>query len=433
MSIDTSTQKTDDIKFNCTHCQQHISTGIDTAGMEAQCPACGGTIVVPSGEPPKGDSLHGEGKSSSRHQSSRHTKRNSSDKQRGFPKTLVMSLTIAAVIGAAYFFFIRDNGGSVSDEQASSENPSVFLNRTSDKSEVMGLRGGMSKSEAILTLGIKSLKPATDDGKHHERWKSPYPGFEAFQYDPGKSFPIAHVEKIRLVFLNDRLQSVCYVFKRRDCIIEMHKGEGDCGMCGITHWFIPYTRKPYGAKSYDRFKLTADIMAATDETFEKIEEISTVCSSKRIYDKTLMSPEEDLVPDYTSGRSIPKGGRYKIEYKNRQYVDSIQPIFYAASKNIFVRFEHALENKDSILQDLAIESNRPIMVRVERRTSEYFLLRFSFRNTYKESLTVGGNYRIQAEQLEAEKDERKRHQTTQEEKEKKRLEEERIKKLREGL
>jgi TPR repeat protein/DNA-directed RNA polymerase subunit RPC12/RpoP len=34
-------------KFNCPHCSQHIEVEASHVGMEAQCPACGGTLLVP--------------------------------------------------------------------------------------------------------------------------------------------------------------------------------------------------------------------------------------------------------------------------------------------------------------------------------------------------------------------------------------------------
>lgn len=35
-----------DFKFSCPHCGQHIEAGADYAGLEINCPACGGALVV---------------------------------------------------------------------------------------------------------------------------------------------------------------------------------------------------------------------------------------------------------------------------------------------------------------------------------------------------------------------------------------------------
>ncbi|MBK7999865.1 MAG: hypothetical protein IPK15_14410 [Verrucomicrobia bacterium] len=37
-----------DINFKCRHCEQDLSIDASGAGSEIQCPACGGTILIPS-------------------------------------------------------------------------------------------------------------------------------------------------------------------------------------------------------------------------------------------------------------------------------------------------------------------------------------------------------------------------------------------------
>lgn len=37
-----------DINFKCRHCEQDLSIDASGAGSEIQCPACGGTIVIPT-------------------------------------------------------------------------------------------------------------------------------------------------------------------------------------------------------------------------------------------------------------------------------------------------------------------------------------------------------------------------------------------------
>lgn len=39
-----------DIDFKCRHCEQELSVDAAGAGTEIQCPACGGTIVIPAQE-----------------------------------------------------------------------------------------------------------------------------------------------------------------------------------------------------------------------------------------------------------------------------------------------------------------------------------------------------------------------------------------------
>jgi len=39
---------TKEIKFPCIHCQQNISAGLESAGIETNCPTCGGEITVPN-------------------------------------------------------------------------------------------------------------------------------------------------------------------------------------------------------------------------------------------------------------------------------------------------------------------------------------------------------------------------------------------------
>jgi hypothetical protein len=36
-----------DLKFSCPHCEQHIQAGADYAGMQINCPACNGALMVP--------------------------------------------------------------------------------------------------------------------------------------------------------------------------------------------------------------------------------------------------------------------------------------------------------------------------------------------------------------------------------------------------
>ena len=39
-----------DINFKCRHCEQDLSVDATGAGSEIQCPACGGTLVIPSAD-----------------------------------------------------------------------------------------------------------------------------------------------------------------------------------------------------------------------------------------------------------------------------------------------------------------------------------------------------------------------------------------------
>jgi ribosomal protein S27E len=40
-----------DINFKCRHCEQDLSVDAAGAGSEIQCPACGGTLVIPAASP----------------------------------------------------------------------------------------------------------------------------------------------------------------------------------------------------------------------------------------------------------------------------------------------------------------------------------------------------------------------------------------------
>ncbi len=40
-----------DINFKCRHCEQDLSVDATGAGSEIQCPACGGTLVIPTASP----------------------------------------------------------------------------------------------------------------------------------------------------------------------------------------------------------------------------------------------------------------------------------------------------------------------------------------------------------------------------------------------
>ena len=39
-----------DINFKCRHCEQELSVDAAGAGSEIQCPACGGSLIIPSAE-----------------------------------------------------------------------------------------------------------------------------------------------------------------------------------------------------------------------------------------------------------------------------------------------------------------------------------------------------------------------------------------------
>jgi len=41
-------EKNDFIAFVCPHCQQEIESPRDLAGQKAECPSCGGMVMVPS-------------------------------------------------------------------------------------------------------------------------------------------------------------------------------------------------------------------------------------------------------------------------------------------------------------------------------------------------------------------------------------------------
>jgi hypothetical protein len=41
-----------DVKFSCPHCQQHIQADSGYGGMQINCPACNGSLVVPGNAPP---------------------------------------------------------------------------------------------------------------------------------------------------------------------------------------------------------------------------------------------------------------------------------------------------------------------------------------------------------------------------------------------
>src|SRR3954470_6885618 len=40
-----------DVKFSCPHCQQHIQADSGYGGMQINCPACKGSLVVPGTAP----------------------------------------------------------------------------------------------------------------------------------------------------------------------------------------------------------------------------------------------------------------------------------------------------------------------------------------------------------------------------------------------
>ena len=74
-----------------------------------------------------------------------------------------------------------------------------------------------------------------------------------------------------------------------------------------------------------------------------------------------------------------------------------------------------------------------IKSRADRLASEYFFLQFSFANTYPESLAVGEEQQARAVAREATEIERMRNEESDEKVAKAKAEEERLRKLSEGL
>ena len=293
------------------------------------------------------------------------------------------------------------------DKSQNPQGPSgdIFQSRVSTKADVLGLRGGMSKEETGKILGWKRLQipPLTANNS-----AALIPGFQVFTFKPDESFPIKDVDFVDLAFLNDRLQSVCYVLGIFQCTVFRFKG----GRTLIEH---------YGSilgKDH-RVGRISDLRAAIKESFD-------------ITDQT-------LYPDFSSGRSIPKGGSYSVEHeddmkgKGATCVDAVNPIFSAASSEIFVRFSGAVKNFDEIVFGLVSELNRPNMLRAEGRTKEYFLLRFSFRNTYSESLAAGEAQLAKEANKAAEEAAKRNEREGAEKAAKDRAEEARIRKLKDGF
>lgn len=127
-----NTISTNEIKFSCPHCQQHISAGIEAAGMGTQCPACREAIVVPN-------SVNG----------------NDSSTQKGKIRMSVKSMgiscaIIAAVLSLIYFFIINnENTEQTSDKinQLSDSNQSHVSKKDEDPENPID-------PYAQLTLGV---------------------------------------------------------------------------------------------------------------------------------------------------------------------------------------------------------------------------------------------------------------------------------------
>lgn len=400
-------------KFSCPHCHQRVSAGSGDAGLSFLCPTCGGAIQVPS-------------------VAAIPTKETKPVKNGSSKVILFVAAGVAAVVIAGIIFMPshtqKDQTGEAADDQLKSshretgdsadqlksshrenaQGPSgdIFQSRVSTKADVLGLRGGMSKEEAGKILGLKKLQAVPLTAINSATW---IPGFQVFKFEPDESFPVKHVASIELVFLNDRLQSVCYNFTRTDCSVFLFKG-------GRT--FIEDNRSSR-FMNYERMSLISDMRAAIQGSFD--------------------ITDQALYPDYSSGRSIPKGGFYSVEHEDNMkrsgstYVDAVRPIFSAASSEIYVRFSGAVKNFDSIVSDLGYQLNRPNMVRAEGYTSEYFLLRFSFRNTYSESLAAGEAQLAKEANKAAEEAAKRNERVAAEKAAKDRAEEERIRKLKNGF
>lgn len=416
------------IKFSCTHCGQHIAAETSDAGLSTQCPKCGGFIAVPD--------------AGTKHQAGETQHAGNRVKLIKIGVASVATLLLVVTVFLIAKRFQHGDAGSaehVGSVQADPER--VFQNRGSNKADVLGLTGGMSKKEAESALNGQELYPVSINPAHST---SPIPGFLAFGFKPGDSFPLPHVSEITLFFLKDRLQAVRYTFERKDCAIIMYEGEGECSLCKTKHRFIHVEDDaPLGRRqSYDRSDLVSDIREAIQGSFDLIKNTELYCDSQRYpdrrYRERMLStvPSEELFPDYTTGWGIPRGGSYEVDFDDYVGVDGIdhvRPIFNAASTEVFVRFEHALSNRNAILQDLAIELNRPSMVRVDRSTKEGFYLQFSFRHTYRESLDAGLELSArESMKQEAVAEESRRH-AAEEELEKERAETERVEKLKEGF
>jgi predicted RNA-binding Zn-ribbon protein involved in translation (DUF1610 family) len=415
----------DSLKFSCPHCGQHIAAGHADAGASTQCPTCGGMIVVP------GESVS----SVSAIAPVRHRNRKlvAIASIGGLAGLLILGSLIVWRLGAGEGNPAHGaTAGNSPDEnrkmnQADSKSPTtrglaqnheekgsnIFSSRSSQKDEVLGLRGGMSKEEAMATLKLAALNPATSDECYGAPWESTMPGFSAYEFEPGESFPIKHLRKIRLVFLKGRLQSLCYVYVEMPVQISLYKNK----RIEVKTDTLDFTYKTIFPDRYNRSKLISDVEAILAGNFDII--------------------DDGLYPDYTSGRYIPKSGKFDVDCPkvqgHREFTYSAAPIFNAASSEIFVRFYSSIKNRENLLEDLSYQIMRPELFRVDAKTGEIFFLQFSFRNTYQESLAVAeAKEAKEAAILAAERAERQR-KNAEAEAEERRKEDERVKNLRKGL
>jgi predicted RNA-binding Zn-ribbon protein involved in translation (DUF1610 family) len=386
----------DGIEFLCPHCGVNISAEAETAGATADCPTCGKELAVPADPdsadtplpqqsvvPPRSGSLPPV--PGGRKKSARKTAK----------KKLVTFRIVGSIIGIFALIAIgsllatREKNGNLKGTGV----PQVFKGNTSKKAEIIGMHGGMSQAEVTIKLNANELEPVPNN----DLWASPLPGFKAIKYKPDDSFPIKYVSAIQFVFLNDRLMSVCYVFDESGCEISLYKN----GSTSITSY--PSDHRP---NIYNRNGLISDIKEAIAGSFDLT--------------------DQNLYPDYTSGRAIPKG-EYDLDS------DRIIPIFNAASSDLFVRFYGTVRNMRTIVSDLQYQVIRPERTRADARSSEQFYLQFSFKNTYAESLTVAKEYEADEAEKSALQYENNRQEAAKESAEKERTEEERLKQLRKGF
>ena len=416
---------TESIKFDCPHCHQRVSVGSGDAGLSFLCPTCGGAIQVPGVAAIPTDEIKPVKSGSSK-------------------AILFVAVGVAAVIIAGIIFMPsrtqEDRKGDSADQMNSSHRESaqgtsgdilqdrvntkadvsgdIFQGRVSTKADVLGLRGGMSKVEAVTKLGLKELRAVPLTATNSATW---IPGFQVFEFKPNESFPVKHVASIELVFLNDRLQSVCYNFKATECLVQKFKDGGRIYIGNSTRWTPSSSLGP--AHKYERDNLVSDIRAAIKGNFDLLR--------SDYYPVKFYSFIEELYPDFSSGRILPRGGSYS-EYNSEDKWE-VNPIFCAVSSEIFVRFSGAVKNLNKIVSDFDYELNRPFMVRAERDTWEYFLLRFSFRNTYSESLAAGEAQLAMEANKAAEEAAKMNERKAAEKAAKDRAEEARIRKLKDGF
>ncbi len=294
------------------------------------------------------------------------------------PKYIAIFLTTFLLI-----YFITRNTRLTHIFTSPEANHSIFSNRKSDKDDVVGLRGGMSKVEAIKIVGTGPT--SSDDDLLRKYLIS---GYDLILLKAPEKIALPFLSKIGLVFLNDRLQSVLYIFNNLPCQIIVERD-------GFVEYAtdLDSTRLFGGILTdYNRDKFTHGLKAAIAANYDPVD----------------MSKENF---DFADQFKQMEGGMH---------------IGAAASTGVCANFWSNIENRRSKIEDCTFQSRRPGYIRGDARVREDFYITFLFKKTLAESKAQNQKV-IDQENILSDKKEREDRISKDAEEREKKLKEEREK------